>query len=193
MIARILPWLALAAAVGFAVWMATSAYESHRAGLVADGDKAGYGRCTSEWADANVQQAAATVKAVAAARAEEQQAARAAVEGERHARTRAELQARREAAAAADARAGAVSVRDQLAALDAAAAAAGTPDAAACPSRLANERAAATRARTVFGACVSAYSVLAEGAGRDRADLHLRLDTALSWIHATAGAKEPAP
>lgn len=192
---RIVITLLVAALAAAVVYGIVHGYELWRAAKVAEGDAAGYGRCDRERKQERIEQAAETSRLVAQARKDEQDMAAAAAQGEADARQQAEAQAQRQAAAARRAASAAGSVREQLAALDAAAAAAGVPDAAACPAAFARQRDDAVRARAVFGACVSRYSLLAERAGRDRLDLQLRLATALSYIRATGapGADQIPP
>lgn len=185
-IVRIVLVTALVAAVLFGiVW----GYETWRDGKVAEGYRAGAAAGAAKvqalWDAERKESDRTTLLTIALARQEEQEIAAKAAKGERDARDRAEAQAQREAAAAHRSRAAAVSVREQLAALDAAAAVAGVPSAASCPSEFAAQRDAAVRARAVVGACTAEYQLLAERAGRERADFELRLDTALSWIRAT--------
>jgi hypothetical protein len=182
---KIVTALLLIAAAAALVFGIVHGYEAWRASVFKEGDTAGAARVQARWNEDIKKRDAATLAKVEAARAEGAHMAASAAEGELHAMQTAKARAEQQAAAARRAASAAGGVRDTLAALDRSARAIGVPDAASCPSEFAKQRDDAIRARSVFGACVSAYQVLADRADRDRGDLQLRLDTAMSWIHAT--------
>jgi hypothetical protein len=188
----VLTWLAVAAAAAAVIYGIFWVYETWRASVYEEGERAGAARIQHLWDADSTERGKERAEAVLAARIEEAEAAAEAAQGETHARERAEAQAARNAAAARQSAAAAGSLRDDLAALDQAARAAGVPDAASCPTAFAEQREQAIRARSILGACAAEHRQLAEDADRTLADLQLRLDTALSWIRATgaAGAAE---
>lgn len=176
---------ALLAALVFGVLYAIVwGYERWRDAKVAEGDAKGAGRVQALWNDDKVRRAAETVAAVAKARGEEQAAAAAAIQGERDARAKAESKAASDKAAAGRATAAAGGLSGNIAALDAAARAINLPSAAACPGEFVAQRDAAIRARAVLGACVAEYRQLGQDADDALRAVHLKLDTALSYIAA---------
>lgn len=181
-----LKWLAIAAVIALGVWLLTRAYESHRAAIFSEGDQAGAGRVQALWDADKVKRAGETVAKVAAARKEEQDQAAAAAKGERDALTKAAATAAANRAAAGRAAAHADRLSGDIAALNAAARAADLPEAAACPAQFVEQRNAAIRAREVLGSCVAEYRQLAQDADAAGAAAQLKLDTALSYIHAVA-------
>lgn len=190
--AKVAAWLALIALAAGLYFVIVHAYEHWRDSVRAEGEQAGAARVQAAWNEDIKKRDAETLRRVEAARAEGAQMAASAAAGELHAMQQAKARAEQQAAAARRAASAAGGVRDTIAALDRSARALGIPDAASCPGEFAKQRDDAIRARAVFGACVSAYQVLADRADRDRGDLQLRLDTALSWIRSTGapGADE---
>lgn len=165
---------------------AVFAWNHHEDGVRADGYKAGAARVQGEWNADKAKRTQDALEAVQAARTDEQAKARAANEGERHAREQAEARAAAATAAARRAASAAGGLSGDIAALDRAARALDLSSAAACPGELGRQRDAAIRARAVLGACQQEYRDLAAAADDALGTLNLRLDTALGYIRAVA-------
>lgn len=186
MIARILTVLAVIAACAAVLYAIVWGYETWRDGKVAEGDRAGAARVQAQWDADKVKRAGEKDAAVAAARADEQGKADAAVKGERDARLKAEQQVARYRDAAGRSAAAAGGLSGHIADLDRAARAIDLPAAAACPGEFVKQRDAAIRARAVLNACQQEYRSLAAAADDAIGTITLRLDTALSYIAAVA-------
>lgn len=182
---KVLTVLALIALAAGLVFGIVHGYEAWRASVFNEGDTAGAARVQRLWNEDIKKRDAEKLRAIETARSQGAQMAASAAEGELHALQQAKERAEVQARAARAAASAAGSVRDDIAALDRSSRALGIPDAASCPGEFAKQRDDAIRARSVFGACVEAYRVLADRAERESGDLQLRLDTALSWIRST--------
>lgn len=192
LVKSILVWVATALVAALAVALIVHGYEAWRGSIYDDGKVDGRAEVQRAWDKDQIARGEAQARAVDAARSEERNMAAAAAKGEKNALDRAQAKLAEQAAAARRSAAAAGGLSGQLADLDAAARGLGIPDAAACPGLFAQQRDAAIRARSLFGACVAEYRNLAADADRDTAAIELRLDTALGWIRASAapGADE---
>lgn len=182
----IIRWALTLALVAGVIFGIVRGYEWWRDGKVAEGDRAGAARVQQVFDAYKLKQAALQAEAVAKARKEEQDIAAAAAQGERNALDKAQRDAAASKAAAARSAAVAGGLSGNIAALDRAAAALGIPDAATCPARFAEQRAAAVRAREVLGSCVAAYRELGQAVDDSWGAITLKLDTALGYINAVA-------
>lgn len=190
---RVLVWLGVALACAAGVRWVVGSYEAWRDDIATTkyqaGDKAGAGRVQARWDADTIKRGNELVAAVAAARADEQGKADAAVKGERNARQQAEARAARNLADAQRAGGAADRLSGDIASLNSAARAADLPEAAACAGQFVQQRNAAIRARELLGACQQEYRSMAADADGAVAGIQLKLATAMSYVNAVA----PAP
>lgn len=187
---RVLVWLGVALACAAGVRWVVGSYEAWRDEIATTnyqaGDKAGAARVQGRWDADTIKRGEALVKAVDAARKEEQGKADAAVKGERHARQQAEARAARNLADAQRAGGAADRLSGDIASLNGAARAADLPAAAACAGQFVEQRNAAIRARELLGSCQQEYRKLAADADSAVAGVQLKLATAMSYVNAVA-------